>query len=181
MTPRHHHLLLLPLWSDLSPSFSNYGWFFIIFFKRHYQRAVPHLLSQSCRAEKRQIDCLVMCRSFWPKVPLRHHLPPCAYLILSLEEHQVTMDGREVTMVTTGLSPLRLLPVLTAIQSSEWEHETKFPPSASHLPFGGFCRKNKRILLKVQFKLIQSVFNKLHRYHGHVYVKGSHTQRRLSL
>lgn len=50
-------------------------------------------------------------------------------------------------------------------------------PSFLHGPvtclLGGSAEKNKRILLKVQFKLIQSVFNKLHRYHGHVYVKGS--------
>lgn len=45
--------------------------------------------------------------------------PSSCHRILSLEEHQVTVDGREVTMATVGLSPLRLSLVLTAVQSSE--------------------------------------------------------------
>lgn len=51
------------------------------------------------------------------KVPLRLHFPPGA--VLSVEEHQVMMDVREVTMVTRGLSPLLLSLVFTACQSSE--------------------------------------------------------------
>lgn len=59
------------------------------------------------------------------KVPLRLNLPPGA--ILSVEDHQVMMDGRGVTMATRGLPPVLLSLVFTACQSPEWEHETNFP------------------------------------------------------
>ena len=89
------------------------------------------------------------------KVSLQASFPSSCHRILSLEEHQVTVDGREVTMATVGLSPLRLSLVLTAVQSSEWEPETNFPPQLTtrccHMP----CLEEEMFLSASQSRHVQ--------------------------